>query len=144
MTNWKTLKVGDRIFNKLSGLGTVTHMDLIELDFCVKYDKQEDEVSEDIHSVVKAQKLVWEYYKTDGISYGYDITIPFEYSSKDDFCLAVLEKCDAARKSGGMFPTVMLFEQLDDHIAVEDLDDIEKQVFTLEEWFEYKKLKNPL
>lgn len=49
-------RVGDRVWNQISGYGTVTYRDDEELDFVVKYDLWEFEVSEDLANVVKVDE----------------------------------------------------------------------------------------
>lgn len=66
---------------------------------------------------------------------GTDI-IPFEYSSKEEFVYDVLEK---RRNSEEGY--VVLF----DHYLYDiDLESIEHNVYTLEEWFSYRKNTNVL
>jgi len=50
-------KVGDRVYNDLSGFGTVQWNEPENLDFCVKYDKEEHIVEEDIENVIVIYEL---------------------------------------------------------------------------------------
>lgn len=43
-------------------------------------------------------RLILTYYITDGCSYGYDVTLPFEYASKEQAALDLLALCEASAK----------------------------------------------
>ena len=78
-------------------------------------------------------KLVWKFTTNNGVDSWNHVT-PFEYSSKDDFCLMVLEMLSekkSIKDNPFLFFTLFNFE----YLSYEDLIDIEKQVFTLEDWF---------
>jgi hypothetical protein len=78
-------------------------------------------------------KLVWKKYCTDECTYGYDLIIPFEYESKDKFVFDVLEVAKKMKESGEEWPTVTILGV--EHIQYTELEEIEQNVFTLEEWF---------
>lgn len=82
-------------------------------------------------------KLVWEHTDTDGYTYSCICTIPFEYLSKDDFVLHVLELCDKEKLNGKEYPRIDLLGIED--INIDELYYIENEVYTLEEWFEKEK-----
>ncbi len=74
---------------------------------------------------------------------------PFEYSSKDDFCLLVLDmiekhkqECIKAygKKNGELWYKNGYITVLGQDISVEYVEDIERCVYTLDEWFEANKL----
>jgi hypothetical protein len=96
-------------------------------------------------------KLVFEYESTDGCTYSCANTIPFEYSSKDDFILMVLDKIfdhkvqcilEHGKKDGSEWYRNGYIEVFNNYnINVGSLEDsIEYNVFTLEEWFDKKKM----
>lgn len=76
------------------------------------------------------EKLVLSLTTDDGVN-AWQHDIPFEYSSKDDFCLMILKKADEGdyRDLFDIFVPKRVFLE------------IEHYVFTLEEWFEEKKEK---
>lgn len=80
-------------------------------------------------------KLVLRIYQTDGYTYGYDIFYPFEYESKDKFLFDLFEK----HKDWDREYSVELFKD-GPYISKEDFEQIESNIFTLEEWFEYDKI----
>lgn len=82
------------------------------------------------------QRLIWECYVTDEYTYSYTDTIPFEYSSKDDFCLKVLDDIQKGKEKRPDYPMV---EVLGVTKNCEDVEDIEHQVFTIDEWFNKNK-----
>ncbi len=95
-------------------------------------------------------KLVFEYESSDGCTYSCTNTIPFEYSSKDDFILMVLDKLDIhkkecilqhGKKDGNEWYRNGEVEILPKYfLNVGNIEDnIEYNVFTLEEWFDKKK-----
>lgn len=136
---WDHFKVGDRVYCELSGYGTVTYMDKPSDDFCVKYDNQPHEVEEDMEYVVKVINLIWEYYQTDGYTYGFTHAIPFEYTSKEDFCLHVWERIKKLKKENKDATCMPLLDI--SYVNFSDLEYIEHQVLTLEEWITKEKPK---
>jgi hypothetical protein len=137
---WSDFKVGDRVYNETSGYGIVTHMDYAADDFCVKYDNDPFEVEEDIIYVTKVTNLIWEYYQTDGYTYQTTHAIPFEYTSKEDFCFHVLSKIDELKKKDkdALWIPLLGIEA----VQISELEYIEHQVITLEEWIAKNKPKN--
>ena len=96
-------------------------------------------------------KLVFEYHwSVEGEAEG-TCTIPFEYSSIEDFQFMVLEKIkehkerfikEKGKKDGIAWYRNGSVEVLGADLNVGNLeDDIEHYVFTLEDWFEQHKLK---
>lgn len=81
-------------------------------------------------------RLVWEYHSTDGYTYSCNIPTTFEYSSPEEFCFKVWEMIEEA-KNTQEYPTINLLGI--EYIPVAELEGIENQVFTLEEWFEKEK-----
>lgn len=88
------------------------------------------------------QKLIFIYeFGSEGCGW-YNATIPFEYSSKDDFCYEILERIE---KSKGVLNSIkgnyrsIYLEVFNYDINITELEDIENMVFTLDEWFEKKK-----
>lgn len=79
-------------------------------------------------------KLIWNYPETDGYTYDFIIPIPFEYTSKDDFVLYVFSLIDEAKSKNEYF--IRIFNLI---IPIQELQDIEHQITTLEEWFETEK-----
>ncbi len=65
------------------------------------------------------------------------IIIPFEYFSKEDFCLSVLEKIEQHKKERN----IKLFEDYTHYGDMSELEQIEEFVYTLDEWFEKYKEK---
>ncbi len=97
-------------------------------------------------------KFVYEYFwsvenEAEGIA-----TYPFEFSSKDDFILMVLEAIDKHKQDcinhWGKSEGLLYYRNGYIKILGLDLnvgfleDSVEHNIFTLEEWFEKKKLKN--
>jgi len=136
---WSDFKIGDRIYNETSGYGIVTHMDYHADDFCVKYDNDPFEVEEDIIYVTKVTNLIWEYYKTDGYTCGTTHAIPFEYTSKEDFCLHVLERIDKLKKENKDAYCMSLLGVT--CVNFTELEHIEHQIITLEDWIAKEKPK---
>lgn len=81
------------------------------------------------------------------------VTIPFEYSSKEDFQYLLLQKIEEyyanAEKEHGKQYVKKYPEQFnqgyvkvfDHYVSVESLSDIEGCVYTVDEWFEVYKEK---
>ncbi len=80
-------------------------------------------------------KLVFEHYKSEEWVYSCTNTIPFEYESKEKFIFDVLEK---SKNVEGQYEHIILFN---DHIDVDTIEQIEHNVYTLEEWFEKLKVE---
>lgn len=79
-------------------------------------------------------KLVWRHYETDDISYGIYYTIPFEYITKDDFILYVLELIEKRKSISNITPYINLLGM--DDCNCEKLEkEILEEVYTLDEWF---------
>jgi hypothetical protein len=66
------------------------------------------------------------------------ITVPFEYSSLEDFQFMLLEKLDDCKKNGQCY--IRLFD-CDINIEESDIERVENSVLTLEDWFERNKEK---
>jgi len=84
-------------------------------------------------------KLVLLDHISDGATYSCIDTIPFEFSSKDDFVLEILERVEKAKKNKEHYIKLSDMERM---ISIEDAESIEGNVFTLEEWFEKYKVEN--
>lgn len=84
------------------------------------------------------QKLVFDYtYCSEPECWEWNI--PFEYESKEKFILDVLENPMILNKIG---ITVSEFQITDKSIFKEDyIDQIDRYVLTLDEWFERNKIK---
>lgn len=82
------------------------------------------------------QKLVFVHHWGDEGCYGTS-TIPFEYKSKEDFVFDILEQFKG-HKWEGKYATVKL-KKFDIYLEQYEINDIERNVFTLEEWFELNK-----
>jgi len=80
-------------------------------------------------------KLVWEFVESDECTYSQTITIPFEYESKDKFVFDVLEASDKFDwENKRHFPLLS-----ESYNTKKEIEQIENNVFTLEEWFEKGK-----
>lgn len=96
-------------------------------------------------------KLILEYCSTDNCTFSCTSAIPFEYSSKDDFVLMVLDKIDEYKKEcvlnygntdGSIWYRNGIVKIFNDEYNVGCLEDcIEYSVFELDEWFEKRKNK---
>lgn len=71
-------------------------------------------------------KLIYKHYYNNGVD-SWTIIIPFEYESKEKFCYDVFEFWKKTTEY------IVLFG-LD--LYAEDMENLEYNVFTLEEWFE--------
>jgi len=95
------------------------------------------------------KKLVFQYYWSDDCICSGTATIPFEYSSIDDFIFMILQKTEEYRKNyiekygDDKFYRNGYIEILGIDINVGDLEYIiesNSSVYTLEDWFEkFKK-----
>lgn len=81
-------------------------------------------------------KLVWIICHSDNCTYSNNIPTPFEYSSKDDFIYHVLELIEKAKAKGEF--SITPFHK-DDYVDLENIGDLEKEIMTVEEWFEKEK-----
>lgn len=87
-------------------------------------------------------KLIYEHYFTDGYTYGNTVVFPFEYSSKDDFVLEILNRIDNAKDLNRTPQHSPIVYFLGLEISLNDdfrAEDVEKNVYTLEEWFDQDK-----
>jgi len=80
------------------------------------------------------EKLVFSYQETDGYTYSYDKFVTFEYSSKDDFLFDVFEKWKEVCRDDYSKVKILNFI-----FKAEDLEYLEQNVITLEEWFNNNK-----
>lgn len=93
--------------------------------------------------------LVFVYESSDGCTYSCTNTIPFEYSSVDDFQFMVLEKIKEHKEAcvlkygaedGEKWyrnGTIKIFDNHD--IEIGHIEDCIERVYTLEEWFTKNK-----
>lgn len=88
-------------------------------------------------------KLIYEHHSSDGYTYSSTDAIPFEYCSKDDFVLEILNRIDIAlkraveEKMGYAMVNVLGME-----LAVGseiNPEDIERSTYTIEDWCEENK-----
>lgn len=94
------------------------------------------------------QKLVIQYIESDDDTYSSTIVIPFEYESKDKFCYDALEflatwkkekgLCDSDEPERYYYNIIPMFDTI---FSSWNIDNFEKCIFTLEEWFEKYKQK---
>jgi len=77
-------------------------------------------------------KYVFKWFDTDGYTYGCDIVVPFECDDIVKFILEAIEKVQASDFGA---------EILGIDIRKNEIYNIEKSIFTLEEWFEKDKFK---
>jgi hypothetical protein len=82
-------------------------------------------------------KLIWNMFFTDGCTYTCTDTVPFEYSSKDDFILYVWGLIDEAKKKNPNYPSINVLGYED--LSGETIANVENDIFTLDEWFEQNK-----
>jgi hypothetical protein len=80
-------------------------------------------------------KLIFEHHWGDEPCSGTDI-IPFEYSSKEDFVLMILDKFNSKFWKDNSF-----CELFGSYLYKDDIENLEYNVYTLDEWFERKKYK---
>jgi hypothetical protein len=88
------------------------------------------------------EKLVWVITFSDGCTYTIDTPYCFEFTSKDDFIYYILELIEKAKISGEnqINPFKSLGNILDDGLLdIEDCEDVDRCVFTLDEWFNNHK-----
>lgn len=76
-------------------------------------------------------KYVFKWFDTDGYTYGCDIVVPFECDDVVKFTYDAIEKIQASQFGD---------EILGIHIRKDEIDIIEKSIFTLEDWFEKEKI----
>lgn len=81
------------------------------------------------------EKLVFVYSWGDEGCCGTTV-IPFEFSSKDDFVFYMLEKYKELRD---LRTREVYFTDLDIWLNKEEVDGIERNIYTLEEWFKENK-----
>lgn len=81
-------------------------------------------------------KLVLKQFVTDACTYAFHSFICFEYESKEQFLYDVFEEV----KTRNWYEDGQ-FKLFDCYFTKEDIDDLERNVFTLEEWFEKEKFR---
>ena len=87
------------------------------------------------------KKLIYLQRRMSDMGGEWFFPIPFEYSSKDDFILYVLELIEKAEKNKRKTHFNEYISLFGFDIEVSHLYSIENLVFTLEEWFENEKEK---
>jgi hypothetical protein len=95
-------------------------------------------------------KLIFEYHWDEEYVASGTETMPFEYSSVEDFQYMVLEKIKEhkeeciekyGKKDGSKWYRNDYIKILDKEFIVEDLEDSIDSVYELEVWFERNKIK---
>ena len=96
------------------------------------------------------EKLILHFTQSDGCTYSCETTIPIEWSSKIELQLHILELVQNHKISLRDKYTEEEIEKyyrngsikiLEQDFSVEDVENAEHIVYTLEEWFEQYKLK---
>lgn len=77
------------------------------------------------------ERLIYCYSESDGYTYSYEIAIPFEYSSKEDFVLDTLEKWESETSD----KAYKRLRTLGRNLQEVDIKSLESDIYTLEEWF---------
>jgi len=80
-------------------------------------------------------RLIFEHFWGGEPCSGTDM-IPFEYSSKEDFVLMVLDKFDSKYWKNNTF-----CELFGAYLYKDDIDNLEYNIYTLDEWFERRNYK---
>jgi hypothetical protein len=85
-------------------------------------------------------KYVLKHYNTDNCTYHVDIDIPIEFEgTKDDLALYIIEEYEKKVKDGGNENSINILKYY--YFDQYQIEVIEKNIFTLEEWFEKEKIK---
>lgn len=75
---------------------------------------------------------------------------PFEYESKDKFVFDLLESTKDWRENNPIWDIFKVFSFIGDYyfpfieLTKEEIEEIEKNIFTLDEWFEKEKVNHTL
>lgn len=95
-------------------------------------------------------KYILRLVETDYATYSFETFIPFEYENKEKFCydsLCILDKWKKLNRLSGYtdnyseykMALIQIFEKDNYLFSPFDIENFEKNIFSLEEWFEKEK-----